>query len=107
MEVDYSGFAGIVFLNLQTTKTLNIPKMEHISDRVNSLAASATLAMSQKSAELKAQGIDTIAQSSTKAEYRGATVAACDVAWLRKLLADLGLHVQCPVFIYCDNIYSI
>ncbi len=34
--------------------------MEHISDRVNSLAASATLAMSQKSAELKAQGIDVI-----------------------------------------------
>lgn len=34
--------------------------MQHISDRVNSLAASATLAMSQKSAELKAQGIDVI-----------------------------------------------
>lgn len=34
--------------------------MVHISDRVNSLAASATLAMSQKSAELKAQGIDVI-----------------------------------------------
>lgn len=34
--------------------------MEHISDRVQSLAASATLAMSQKSAELKAQGIDVI-----------------------------------------------
>lgn len=31
-----------------------------ISDRVNSLAASATLAMSQKSAELKAQGVDVI-----------------------------------------------
>ncbi len=34
--------------------------MEHISQRVKSLAASATLAMSQKSAELKAQGIDVI-----------------------------------------------
>lgn len=34
--------------------------MEHISDRVKSLATSATLAMSQKSAELKAQGIDVI-----------------------------------------------
>lgn len=34
--------------------------MEHISQRVQSLAASATLAMSQKSAELKAQGADMI-----------------------------------------------
>lgn len=34
--------------------------MEHISDRVQSLAASATLAMSQKSAELKAKGVDVI-----------------------------------------------
>ncbi|MDE6693307.1 MAG: aminotransferase class I/II-fold pyridoxal phosphate-dependent enzyme, partial [Muribaculaceae bacterium] len=34
--------------------------MEHISQRVQSLAPSATLAMSQKSSELKAQGIDMI-----------------------------------------------
>ena len=34
--------------------------MEHISNRVKSLAQSATLAMSQKSAELKAQGISMI-----------------------------------------------
>ncbi len=34
--------------------------MTHISDRVQSLAPSATLAMSQKSNELKAQGVDVI-----------------------------------------------
>ena len=34
--------------------------MQTISDRVMSLASSQTLAMSQKSAELKAQGIDVI-----------------------------------------------
>jgi aspartate aminotransferase len=34
--------------------------MEHISDRVNSLSPSQTLAMSQKSQELKAQGVDVI-----------------------------------------------
>ena len=33
----------------------------------------------------------TVALSSTEAEYRGAAVAACEVAWLRKLLGDLGL----------------
>ncbi len=34
--------------------------MTHISDRVQALAPSATLAMSQKSNELKAQGVDVI-----------------------------------------------
>ncbi len=34
--------------------------MAHISDRVQALAASATLAMSQKSNELKAHGVDVI-----------------------------------------------
>ena len=35
----------------------------HLSERLNRLAPSATLAMSQKSAELKAQGIDIINMS--------------------------------------------
>ncbi|MCO5550316.1 hypothetical protein L7F22_003800 [Adiantum nelumboides] len=39
----------------------------------------------------------TIALSSTKAEYRGAAVAACEVAWLELLLGDLGIQVQRPV----------
>lgn len=34
--------------------------MNHLSDRLNSLSPSATLAMSQKSSELKAQGVDVI-----------------------------------------------
>ena len=32
-----------------------------------------------------------IALSSTKAEYRGVAVAACEVAWLQMLLGDLGI----------------
>ena len=40
-----------------------------------------------------------IALSSTEVEYRGAAVAACEVAWLRKLLADLGLHVERKIVI--------
>ncbi len=32
----------------------------------------------------------TVALSSTEAEYRGAAMAACEVAWFRKLLGDLG-----------------
>ena len=34
--------------------------MEHISDRIKAMSPSATLAMSQKSNELKAQGVDVI-----------------------------------------------
>jgi len=49
----------------------------------------------------------TVALSSTEAEYRGAAVAACEVAWLRKLLADLGLDVDRKIVIYCDNLSSI
>ncbi|MDE6853853.1 MAG: pyridoxal phosphate-dependent aminotransferase [Muribaculaceae bacterium] len=58
--------------------------MQTISDRVLSLAASQTLAMSQKSAELKAQGIDVINLSvgepdfSTPAHIKEAAVRAIE-----------------------------
>ena len=48
-----------------------------------------------------------VALSSTEAEYRGAAVVACEVAWLEMLLADLGIQVQVPVVIFCDNLSSI
>jgi hypothetical protein len=31
-----------------------------------------------------------VALLSTKAEYRSATIVACEVVWLQKLLSDLG-----------------
>jgi hypothetical protein len=49
----------------------------------------------------------TVALSSTKAKYKGATIAACEVVWLQKLLLDLGQLVDVLVVIYCDNISSI
>jgi hypothetical protein len=49
----------------------------------------------------------TVALSSTEAKYMGVAMAACEVAWLRKLLGDLGLHVDRQVVIYCDNLSSI
>jgi hypothetical protein len=48
-----------------------------------------------------------VALSNTKAEYKGVAMATCEVAWLRKLLGDLGLHVDRHVVIYCDNFSSI
>ena len=38
----------------------NSKSMEHISQRIQAMSPSATLAMSQKSAELKALGVDVI-----------------------------------------------
>ena len=34
-------------------------------------------------------------------------MVACEVAWLQKLLTDLGQSVHDAVVIYCDNISSI
>jgi len=49
----------------------------------------------------------TVALLSTEAEYRGATIVACEVVWLLKLLSNLGQLVDVLVVIYCDNISSI
>ncbi|MCO5563168.1 hypothetical protein L7F22_016805 [Adiantum nelumboides] len=49
----------------------------------------------------------TVALLSTEAEYRGAAVAACEVAWLEMLLQELEIHVEDPVVISCDNLSSI
>ncbi|MCO5552643.1 hypothetical protein L7F22_006159 [Adiantum nelumboides] len=49
----------------------------------------------------------TVALSSTKVEYRGAAVASCEVAWLELLLGDLGIQVQRPIVIHCDNLSSM
>jgi len=34
-------------------------------------------------------------------------MATCEVTWLRKLLGDVGLHVDRQVVIYCDNLSNI
>jgi hypothetical protein len=49
----------------------------------------------------------TVALLSTEAEYRGATIVACEVVWLQKLLSNLRLLVDAYVVIYCDNISNI
>jgi len=41
----------------------------------------------------------TVALSSTKAEYKGVTIAACEVVWLQKLLSNLGQSVDALVII--------
>jgi len=63
--------------------------MENLSERLNRLSPSATLAMSQKSAELKAQGIDVINMSvgepdfNTPDHIKEAAIKAVEENWTR------------------------
>ena len=63
--------------------------MQNLSDRLNRLAPSATLAMSQKSSELKAQGVDVINLSvgepdfNTPDHIKQAAIKAVDENWTR------------------------
>ena len=49
----------------------------------------------------------TVALSSTEAEYRGAAVATYEAIWLKRILKDLQEEVSDPTTIYCDNLNSI
>jgi hypothetical protein len=49
----------------------------------------------------------TVALSSTEAKYIGASIVACEIVWLQKLLSNLGQLMDAPIVIYCDNISSI
>ena len=40
-------------------------------------------------------------------EYKGTTMATCEVAWLERLLAYLGQSIHGAIVIYCDNISNI
>lgn len=46
---------------------------------------------------------DTVALSSSEAEYIAATSSACQATWLRKILADFGQNQIGATDIYCDN----
>ncbi|MBO7570481.1 MAG: aminotransferase class I/II-fold pyridoxal phosphate-dependent enzyme, partial [Bacteroidaceae bacterium] len=63
--------------------------MENLSERLNRLSPSATLAMSQKSSELKAQGVDVINMSvgepdfNTPDHIKAAAIKAVEENWSR------------------------
>ena len=48
-----------------------------------------------------------IALSSIKVEYRGASMATCEISWMHKLLQSLGCKVVKPVTLYCNNMSII
>ena len=41
------------------------------------------------------------------AKYRGATVAACEAVWLKRILKDLGVPIKDLTPLFCDNMSSI
>ncbi|XP_039169649.1 uncharacterized mitochondrial protein AtMg00810-like [Eucalyptus grandis] len=45
----------------------------------------------------------TVSLSSAEAEYRAMAKTTCQIVWMRGLLKDLGIEVQGPTRVYCDN----
>ncbi|XP_042426160.1 uncharacterized mitochondrial protein AtMg00810-like [Zingiber officinale] len=51
----------------------------------------------------KSKKQDVISRSSIEAEYRAMATATCEIVWLRWLLADIGVFLQKPTALHCDN----
>ncbi|PKU70985.1 Retrovirus-related Pol polyprotein from transposon TNT 1-94 [Dendrobium catenatum] len=49
----------------------------------------------------------TVAKSTTEAEYRSLSAAVSEVLWLRRLAHELRITQHSPTTIYCDNISAI
>ena len=71
--------------------------MNQLSDRLNRLSPSATLAMSQKSSELKAQGVDVINLSVGEPDFN----TPDHIKELLKILSRAG--ISCTSQCYCGQ----
>ncbi|MFS7899741.1 putative RNA-directed DNA polymerase [Helianthus anomalus] len=45
----------------------------------------------------------TVSRSSAEAEYRSMCAAACESVWLKHMLSELGVIVEIPIKLFCDN----
>lgn len=50
---------------------------------------------------------NTVARSSTEAEYRSVATTLCEVTWLYNLLREMHFKIPIPVPMYCDNTSAI
>ena len=51
----------------------------------------------------KSKKQDVVSRSSSEAEYRAMASTTCEIVWLRRLLADMGVSHSRPTPLYCDN----
>ncbi|KAK8938673.1 hypothetical protein KSP39_PZI011285 [Platanthera zijinensis] len=51
----------------------------------------------------KSKKQNVVARSSAEAEYRAMAQGVCEGLWLKAILRDIGLQVDNPITIYCDN----
>ncbi|KAK1418428.1 hypothetical protein QVD17_27572 [Tagetes erecta] len=51
----------------------------------------------------KSKKQSTVSRSTAEAEYRAMCAATCEIIWVKNVLAELGIHVNLPVNIHCDN----
>ena len=50
---------------------------------------------------------NSVSRSSTEAEYKALAHTAADIAWIRYILKDLGVFLDAPPTIHCDNMSAI
>ncbi|KAK6161819.1 hypothetical protein DH2020_005200 [Rehmannia glutinosa] len=48
-----------------------------------------------------------VARSCTEAEYRSMANATSDLVWIQSLFHELGLHIESPTVLWCDNSSAI
>ena len=52
---------------------------------------------------MKSEKQSVVSRFSAKSEYHAMTNVTCELAWVRELLTELGLSLECAVRLYCDN----
>ena len=51
----------------------------------------------------KSKKMSVVSRSSAKSEYRAMANVTCEMAWVRDLITEFGLDLECHTRLYCDN----
>lgn len=61
----------------------------------------------KKNGVLECKETATISRSSTESECCSLALTAAELFWIRMVMKDLGIFLNIPPIIYCDNISAI